>query len=133
MNENGTISFENSKRMMDRAVKVDDKVRDRAWIERNVNHGKMFDDIVKEQYGQLNKMVFDEAQRMGVSVYSVCMHFMPEYGEPRIKHDGDSIVMEQDMRLVPMPLELEHGPGYWKGKYFRLKQKMQELIDNKED
>jgi len=47
-------------------------------------------------------------------------------------NDG-TVTYEQDIRLVPMPFEPDKGPDYWKDKYRRLKERMQELINDKED
>ena len=54
--------------------------------------------------------------------------------EPQFSHTDDgTVTYEQDMRLVPMPFEPDKGPDYWKEKYCRLKERMQELIDDRED
>lgn len=59
---------------------------------------------------------------------------MPVESEFRTERDPNEIyTISSEIRLVPIEFEFEQGPGYWKGKYFRLKQKLQELIDNRED
>ena len=131
----GTISFENSRRMRKRRLKVDEIVSQSAY-ERQAAIGAGYDmisEIVKQQRSHLNQQVFDLAERQHVSVYDICLKYMPEYGEPKIDLGGDSVNMTQEVRLVPMPLELEKGGGYWKDKYYRLKEHLQELIDDKED
>lgn len=135
MADHGTISFENSKRMRERRLKVDGLV-EQAACERQALVGaqhNLINEIVKQERSHLNKQVYDLAERQGVSVYDICLQYMPEYGEPKFDLGGTDVSMTQGVRLVPMPLELEKGGGYWKDKYYRLKEHLQELIDNKED
>jgi len=59
---------------------------------------------------------------------------MPRMPEPQIRHTNyGTFSYEQEIRLVPMPFEPDKGPDYWKEKYLRLKERMQELINDKED
>lgn len=132
--EDGTISFENSKRMRSRRWAVDQTLHVMAETQHQLNPAEnIYDEIIKRERSHVNKAIFDMAEKNGVSVYDICLQYMPEYSEPKIKHDENGVTFDQDMRLVPMPLELEKGPGYWKSKYYRLKEHLQELIDNKED
>ena len=132
--EEEKISFENSNRMRSRRWAVDQTLHVMAETQHQLNPAlNIYDEIMKRERSHLNKAVFDMAEKNGISVYDICMQYMPKYGEPQIKYGENGVTYDQDMRLVPIPLELEKGPGYWKGKYYRLKEKLQELIDNKED
>jgi hypothetical protein len=134
-NNIGVISFENKKRMEARRVKVDETLLQRAeMLTMHAGTDQLISEIMRQQRSHLNKQVYDLAERQGVSIYDICLHYMPQMSEPQFGHaDDGTITYEQDMRLVPMPFEPDKGPDYWKDKYCRLKERMQELIDDKED
>lgn len=78
------------------------------------------------------------AEKRKCSIYDICFHFMPVEREFRTEIDNKDPLNQRctlttTIELIPIEFEFEQGPGYWKGKYFRLKQKLQELINNKED
>lgn len=125
------LSYENSRRLIRQAVKMNNSIdimADFMEMER------------KQVTHKVNKAIFDLAEQQGVSVYEVCYHYAPveSYPIPEI-NEGDPLrptvdmKMEMEVKLVPMKFEFEKGGGYWKDKYYRLKEKMQALIDNKED
>lgn len=134
-NDIGTISFENMKRMEARRAKVDETLLQAAEMQKMTNHtDQLISEVMRQQRSHLNKQVYDLAERQGVNIYDICLQYMPQMSEPRYSHTADGMVnFEQDIRLVPMPFEPDKGPGYWKSKYFRLKDRMQELINDKED
>lgn len=134
-NNIGTISFENMKCMEARRVKVDETLLQAAEIQQMANHtDQLISEIMRQQRSHLNKQVYDLAERQGVSIYDICLQYMPRMSEPQFSHaDDGTVTYEQDIRLVPMPFEPDKGPDYWKGKYRRLKKLMQELINDKED
>jgi len=134
-NNIGVISFENKKRMEARRVKVDETLLQAAEMQQMTNHtDQLISEIMRQQRSHLNKQVYELAERQGVSIYDICLQYMPQMSEPQFSHAGDgTVTYEQDMRLVPMPFEPDKGPDYWKDKYCRLKERMQELIDDKED
>lgn len=122
------ISFENSKRLIEQNARIDLK------IERLLEEG--FRQERKQVCSAINKAVFDMAEKQGISVYDICYHFMPDerivYPEPPYQTENLSkITIKNEIRLVPMVFNLEQGPGYWKQKYYNLKKKMRELIDDK--
>ncbi len=133
-NDNGVISFENKKQMQKRRLKVDEILQQRAeMLTLHAATDQFLSEVMRQQRSHLNKQVYDLAERQGVSIYDICLLYMPELSEPRYSHTADGMVnFEQDIRLVPIPFE-DRGPGYWKSKYFRLKERMQELINDKED
>ena len=126
---NKKLSFENTKRLLDRGMMVNDKI-----------HELVYDGVcesIKQATREVNKAVYEMAEKSGVSVWEICFHFIPEYG-PHIefKKDGDEVngyTMQTDVKLVPVELELEKGPDYWEAKYLQLKEKMQKLLDENED
>ena len=134
-NNIGVISFENMKRMEARRAKVDRTLLQSAEIQQMAGHtDQLISEIMRQQRSHLNKQVYELAERQGVSIYDICLQYMPQMSEPQFSHANDSTVTyEQDMRLVPIPFEPEKEPDYWKEKYRRLKERMQELINDKEE
>ncbi len=125
------LSFENSKRITRQSLRIDRKIEELLY-------GGFGEDI-KHVVSAINNAVYELAEKKGVSVYDICYHFMPEektiYPELGNMNDFKNArhTITKELRLIPMEFELEKGPGYWKGKYYALKRKMQELIDSKED
>ena len=134
-NDIGVISFENKKRMEARRVKVDETLQQRAeMLTLHAANEQLISEIMREQRSHLNKQVYELAERQGVSIYDICLQYMPQVSEPQFSHANDgTVTYEQDIRLVPIPFEPDKGPDYWKDKYRRLKERMQELINDKED
>lgn len=134
-NNIGVISFENKKRMKARRAKVDETLLQAAEIQQMADHtDQLISEIMRQQRSHLNKQVYDLAERQGVSIYDICLQYMPQMSEPQFSHTNDgTVTYEQDIRLVPMPFEPDKVPDYWKDKYRRLKERMQELINDKED
>lgn len=91
------------------------------------------DEAYKDVTKQANKAVYEMAEKQGVSIWSICLRFVPEIDEKCVyKEDGPGspgYTFEVGVKLVPIELEFEKGPGYWKDKYLRLKEKMRNLID----
>lgn len=130
------ISFENKKRMEARRVKVDETLLQAAEIQQMADHtDQLISEILRQQRSYLNKQVYDLAERHGVSIYDICLQYMPQMSEPHFSPIGidGTVTYEQDIRLVPMPFEPDKSPDYWKDKYCRLKERMQKLINDKED
>lgn len=124
------VSYENSLRLLERKEQV------RVKLEELVCDGVC--ESIKAATSQVNKAVYEMAEKQGVSIWDICFTFFPEYSfvEPTFKIEGEKqsvIRAEGIVKLVPLELEFEKGPGYWKNKYLRLKEKMQALIDEKED
>ena len=134
-NDIGVISFENMKRLEARRAKVDRTLLQEAEIQQMAGYtDQLISEIMRQQCSHLNKQVYELAERQGVSIYDICLQYMPQMSEPQFSLAGDgTVTYEQEIRLVPMPFEPDKGPGYWKEKYHRLKERMQELINDKED
>ena len=73
-----------------------------------------------------------------MSLYDICFTTVPEvyFPAPKIV-DAKSLAMEKEynicIRLTPIEFEFEKGPGYWKNKYLRLKEKVRDVIDNDDE
>lgn len=134
-NNIGVISFENMKRMEARRAKVDETLLQAAEMQQMADHtNQLISEVMRQQRSHLNKQVYDLAERKDVSIYDICLQYMPQMSEPQINHTNyGTFSYEQEIRLVPMPFEPDKGPDYWKEKYLRLKERMQELINDKEE
>ena len=124
------LSYENSKRLLGLSCRMQLAIDDLIWNGYDKSREKVTSDV--------NKAIFDLAEKRKCSIYDICFHFMPIESEYRMERDHENPLIQKytissEIQLVPIEFEFEQGPGYWKGKYFRLKQKLQELIDNKED
>lgn len=125
------VSYENSLRLLERKEQVHAKIED-----------LLFSGIYETQkaaISHLNKAVYDLAEEQGCSVWDVCFNFFPEWG-PKVRFKDSNTPptayeyeVRSEIKLVPLELEFEKGPGYWKDKYLRLKEKMQDLIDGKDE
>ena len=124
------VSYENSIRLLERKEQVREKLNE-----------LVYDGVcesIKAATSQVNKAVYEMAEKKGCSIWYICFTFYPEYSfvEPKFKIEGKEqsvIRAEGIVKLVPLELQLDKGPGYWKNKYLRLKEKMQELIDASKD
>ena len=125
------ISYKDLEKMLQRQKEIEETMRELAttqnvsWIlERNIN------EVLKEEKSSLNKMIFDFAENSGATVYDICFNFVPRYSEPDYKNDNGTFTFEQYIKLVPLAIEFDKDPIYWKSKYNRLKERLQELINN---
>ena len=128
MIEEYEFSFQNTKLLNKRSLDAFNGIK------------KIFDAHLTESYEQavkaVNKMVYEKADETGTSIFDICFSFLPDVNieYPTMKEWQDGITeIKTVMRLVPIKFEYEKGPGYWKGKYYKLKEKMQELLDSKEE
>lgn len=125
---NKSLSFENTRRLIVRKSKVHDR------IEQLVYDGIC--ESIKDATSQVNKQVYELAEKQGCSIWDICFSFVPEYSTEMPEYDYERMeqfTVKGVVKLVPLELEFEKGPGYWKNKYLRLKEKMQNLIDEKDD
>ena len=124
------LSYENSKRLLGISCHMQSSINDLIMNGYDKSREKVISDV--------NKAIYEMAEKQKCSIYDICFHFAPVESEVRTEYDNKDplnqrYTMSSKIQLVPIEFEFEQGPGYWKGKYFRLKQKLQELIDNKED
>jgi len=126
------FSYENSKRLMDRSADVHRRINDIVYRGIRETNEKAISD--------LNKMVYELAEKQKCSVWDICFNCVPDYDYPSVDFaelkdakDPYRYTATVEMRLIPLELNFEKGGGYWKDKYYRLKEKLQEIIDNKND
>lgn len=128
MNKEKSLSFENTRRLFERYSKVHDKLTD-----------ILFDGLaesVKDATSQVNKAVYEMAEKQGLSLWDICFSFIPEScvtGPATYDRATGQVSAPGEIRLVPLAFEFEKGPGYWKAKYLRLKEKMQSVINEEEE
>lgn len=116
-------SFENSKRLIEQSRRINRVIEDFIY-------DGLFESR-KEATKRINDLLYETATKMGISLYDLCFRTMPE--EELVPHSDPKFPnIEVAISLKPVEFELEQGPGYWKGKYYNLKKKMQEIIDNNE-
>ena len=113
-----TLSFPDSMKLVKEAVKKDQAIDDLVF-------NMLFDDR-ETAIKAVNKLLFDTAEKQNVSLYTLCFHTIPD-----IKYDWN---MENNkttatITLKPTPFDFEHDGGYWRNKYYELKKKIQEIIN----
>lgn len=130
---------------MEKKFKLDN-LNSKKILARVVETSRKIDDIVHHQIcktrdeatKQVNKLVYDMAEQSGKSIYDICLSTIPDYEFVNKLEPGDEgrpmrYIGEMRVVLRPLEFDFDKNGSYWKRKYFRLKEKMQELIDNKED
>lgn len=140
MDEYGKISYANSRKMLDRAAKAREKIMAAAeqceHYPKNMLADWLRDDVFKDVRSKTNQLLYEFAEKHDMSLHDVCMRFMPKYDykvEPFDAEGRSAPMFNVDISLETMPLDLGQGPGYWKDKYFKLKEQMQKLVDDKDD
>lgn len=123
-------SYENSKRIIEQMRKIDKTI---TAMRDDVPWGPSHEELVKA----MNKALFETAEKTGMSLYRLCFTTVPEfyYIDPVIDYTNMAVSSEisYGVKFTPVLFELEKGGGYWKDKYYRLKEKMQALVDDKND
>lgn len=95
---------------------------------------RMITDNVAESIRRTNELLFKTAQEKGISLYELCFNTVPDYTiDPHFNPLDGVSELRQTIILRPAKLNLEQGGGYWKAKYFRLKDRLQEIVNNKDD
>lgn len=120
------LSYENSKRLLELSEKMHFSI-DKMIQERN------FRDSYGKIVSEVNRKIFELAESQGVSVYDICYKYMPVEKNINIKFLDEGGSIQGDIELVPIVFEFEKGGGYWKDKYYRLKEKLKNIVDNKND
>ena len=140
MEEYGKISYANSRKMLDRAAEAREKIRATAeqceYYPKDILADWLRDDVMKGLRNKTNRLLYEFAEKHDMSLHDVCMHFMPKYDYETEIFDAEGRCVPSlnvGISLEPMPLDLEQGPGYWKGKYFKMKEQMQALVDSRDD
>lgn len=85
-----------------------------------------------------NMTLYNMAQSRGISLWKLCFEVMPrwEASEPKLdtaQQDGSvTMNIDYDLRLVPIVIDWQHGPGYWEKKYRELKERVAGLLNDNE-
>lgn len=128
--EKAVMSAANGKRMAERGAQI---ARDlEYYVERGFAVSK------KEMTSKCNKALYDLAEKRGISLWDLCFSVVPRWNPIESNVDASdplNITFNADYRLdlVPLEIDFEHGPDYWKAKYRLLKSKIEKLITEKED
>jgi len=130
--KNYKLSFPDSKKLLDESVKKYDAIK--RLVYENFAY-----ETVDQATKAVNELLYKTAKEKNISLYDLCFRTIPEYGTPEIEFKNENglikqdIVINQEVRLIPVEFDLTHDGGYWKGKYFALKAKIRELIENKDE
>ena len=121
------VSFENTHRLIEQSVKINDIIRESISNEMYETERKAIHDV--------NKAVFELAEDRGVSIWDICFHFVPQYDYSGFEIDDSDpqnvkYTSKGCVRLVPVEFELEKGPDYWEGRYRQLKKEIQDVLDD---
>lgn len=130
MEKNFELDYELSQKILARSMEIDAKVCD--IINRNICKTR------EEANKRLNKLVYDMAEESGKSVYDICFNTVPDYEYVNKLAPSEGAfparyIGEMRVKLRPLEFDFTRNGSHWKKKYFRLKEKMQELINNKDD
>lgn len=127
--DQSSYSYENSKRVLKLSQQIDESINDLYM--------RGYRESRKKVISEVNRKIFELAESKGVSVYDICFHYMPIEKSFGVKKEDSNntlrYTLQSDIDLVPIHFEFEKGGGYWKDKYFRLKENLQKIIDNKID
>lgn len=124
-----SYSYENSKRVLNLSLKMHDIIND--------IYMRGYRESLEKVTSEVNRKIFELAESRCVSVYDICFNYMPreKFFEVKKEDSNNSLkyTIQADIDLVPIHFEFEKGGGYWKDKYYRLKEKLKKIVDNKND
>lgn len=120
------LSFPNSVKMSDEILK-----RDCAT---NIIANTLFGGLKDEAIDTINELLYKTAKERGCSLYDLCFKTVPQVGDAQIEEtpDGKTRFVTK-VKLTPIKFDFTHDGDYWRKKYFNLKARMQELINQKDD
>jgi len=86
-----------------------------------------------------NMTLYNLAQSRGISLWKLCFEVMPQWESQGAKLNtmqqdaGETIFdIDYELRLVPIVIDWEHGPGYWEKKYRDLRERVAGLLKDTE-
>ena len=97
-----------------------------------------FNENEADLIARANMVLYNMAQARGVSLWKLCFEVMPQWESSETKLDTtqqDGCVtmnIDYDLRLVPIVIDWEHGPGYWEKKYRELKERVAGLLEEED-
>lgn len=126
MNKEYHHSYINSRKILSRSCEI-------HRIHQELAH-RSITDSVAESIRRTNELLYKTAQEQGISLYELCFSTVPDYTiDPHFNPLNGVSELKQSIILRPAKLNLEQGGGYWKAKYFRLKDSLREIVNNKDD
>lgn len=105
-----------------------------AEVQRRISEILMEDQRKTEQQlkSELNKMAYDFAEKTGASLWDICLSTLPEWTYDLEEIEGHS-QMVCKARITPIEFDFTHSPDYWEKKYYKLKNELQKLLNEKEE
>ena len=104
------LSYPDSKKILDELCKKD------SAIDRLVYDGIL--SSRKEAIKVVNNLLIEQAEKMGCSLYDLCLRTIPEWScsstDFNESSNGVMVNITQNVRLKPIVFDLTHDGGYWK-------------------
>jgi len=125
MSKQLSLSFANTQQLLAAKKWIDD------FLDNAVYHGVVAD--IKEATKIANAYLYEIAERDGISLWDLCYQVAPDIQRVMRKDENGDFSFGLIVNFIPLKLEFEKGPDYWEAKYNQLKEKMQAIIDGKEE
>lgn len=104
-------------------------------LNESINKDKAIDELVsfsgleaQKVVELVNECLYKNAKEHGISLYDLCFRTVPEVDYSAVSSTSLGEI-NLVVKLTPVEFDLTHDGGYWKNKYFDLKKRMQEIID----
>ena len=111
-----TLSYPDSVKILQESCKKDEAIR--SLMQQSMDYNK------EELLHEINKLLFETAEKTGMSLYTLCFNTIPDF-----EYEG----LTMTIRLSPIEFDFKHDGGYWKNKYYDLLNKMQIVINGEEE
>lgn len=105
-----------------------------AEVQRRISEILMEDHRKTQQQvtSEANKLAYDLAEKTGQSIWDICLTTLPDYSYDFKDNDGRPGLVCK-IKLLPIEFDFTHSPDYWEKKYYKLKNELQKLLDEKEE
>lgn len=97
------IDTEIQQRLIYRAVEIGNKINEM------VHNG--YYESVRHLHSKLNKMIYELAEKRGVSIWDICLNFMPEIEYKQEVMEGNRVEIRAEATIVPMPFNYNKYDG----------------------
>ena len=134
MDKPGKVAFmppENGNKMLELEERVNGVLK--TYLQNHVD--KQEADLI----ARANMTLYNLAQSRGISLWKLCFEVMPQWESQGAKLNtmqqdaGETIFdIDYELRLVPIVIDWEHGPGYWEKKYRDLRERVAGLLKDTE-
>lgn len=110
--------------------KIQEDINKFLWLDMNSTCVEAYRDATKK----LNEVAFKLAQEHHMSIWDVCLKFFPQMDvKNSFNEETQRCTTEILINLVPIEYDFKKDEEYWKAKYYKLKEEMQELISRSEE